>query len=297
MGLRFGRRTDQAWLKNIIAWSPASVWNSLANSTLDPFKDVALGQTFGRIKADETPQSRHDYFFEVFDQNLVLTPPQPQMWYRDDWKPCKQYYMDMARRDRREIYNAFFRCWHWRLAYEMLIFSHLDPDTPGGPPRYESIRINTLLASGEKDNYNFSNIYHATQDIAKDMVNTPGSTLFLLDTGHSIHNERPLVLARAIADFLQPKGKESKDGKEASKDRKDNKEIAKDKDNPKENLKEKDQDFAGQTGGRSVNSPYTFPPLLPGHDESSGQVIATGQAFIRPEERPAVGERVLRQSE
>lgn len=34
---------------------------------------------------------------------------------------------------------------------------------------------------------------------------------------------------------------------------------------------------------------------LPGRQESSEQSPATGQAFIRPEERPAVGERTLLQ--
>jgi len=199
MGLRLGRR-NEPWLKNIIAWSPASVWNSLANATLDPFKALILKIPHERINEDERVELRHDYFAQVFD-GYEGEPAQAPYWYRDGW-PCKQTYIEMARRDRQEIYNASFRRWHWRVAYEQLIFSHLDPDTPGGPPRYKSIHSNMLLSAGSADNDPFLGLYGPTQDIAHQMTNTPGRTLFLLNTGHSIHNERPRLLADAIVNFL-----------------------------------------------------------------------------------------------
>jgi len=158
------------------------------------------------------PDRRKNYFEQVFEngwlqsalQPLGAPPPQPEMWYRDGWEPCKTLHIAGTRLERQEIYNQWFRRWHWRVAREQLLFSHLDPDPGGGPKRYEKIRANMLLAAGEKDDYSFSNIYTASQDIAKLMVNTPGRTLFLLDTGHSIHNERPGLLAAAIVDFIGP---------------------------------------------------------------------------------------------
>ncbi len=205
MGLRLGRRSEP-WLKNIVAWSPASVWDTFA-TPWNLFKQESLRVSRDRMNEDELPPGRrNEYFYEAFQESHSVVgqggvPPQPQMWYREGW-PCKQYYITGARFERQEIYNPSFRRWHWRVAREQLLFSHLDPTTPGGPPGYESIHINMLLVAGKEDNYNWSNIYDATQTIAGRMSNTPGHTLFLLDTGHSIHNERPHVLALAIEDFL-----------------------------------------------------------------------------------------------
>jgi pimeloyl-ACP methyl ester carboxylesterase len=210
MGLRLGRRSEP-WLGRIVAWSPASVWNSFAHPW-QPVKWAATYACLTRMRENEVQNGRKDYFKQVFENNWLQSglqpvgapPPQPEMWYRDDWEPCKTLHIAGARLERQEIYHQWFRRWHWRVALEQLIFSHLDPDPSGGPKRYEKIRANTLLAAGEKDDYSFSNIYTATRDIAKLMVNTPGRTLFFLDTGHSIHNERPQALAAAIVDFLGP---------------------------------------------------------------------------------------------
>ncbi len=45
-------------------------------------------------------------------------------------------------------------------------------------------------------------IYGYTHDVANRMVNTPGRTLFIKDTGHSIHNERAQFFAQEIVNFL-----------------------------------------------------------------------------------------------
>jgi pimeloyl-ACP methyl ester carboxylesterase len=222
MGLRLGRRSEP-WLGRIVAWSPASVWNSFGYSW-DPFKGLATSTCRDRMNQHEIDgnygwlhsSSRKQYFEHVFENGWLQSalqpiggpPPQPEMWYRDDWVPCKELHITGARLERQEIYNQWFRRWHWRVAREQLFFSHLDLDVyqypSRGPKRYEKIRANVLLAAGEKDDYNFSTIYTATRHIAELMVNTPGRTLFLLDTGHSIHNERPQALAAAIVDFVGP---------------------------------------------------------------------------------------------
>ena len=84
--------------------------------------------------------------------------------------------------------------------------------------------------------------------------------------------------------LVQQKGKESKEGKdgkekekEASKDRKDNKETA----------KEKDRDAVGFAGTTHMSGPGGA--ALSRCYQNNEPPLATGQAFIRPEERPDVG--------
>ncbi len=136
----------------------------------------------------------------------IVGKTQPQMWYRDlpPWQPCKKYQIDGARSGHREVYNWVFRRWHWRVGLEELVSSVSDAATPqGNDPKYLSIRSNMLLASGDQDCFNpWVCIYGSTQEVAKLMVNTPGRTLFVKNTGHSIHFERPEFFARQIADFL-----------------------------------------------------------------------------------------------
>jgi hypothetical protein len=125
------------------------------------------------------------------------------MWWSDDWR-CKETAIANARSDRQEVYNPLFRQWHWRVAYEQLVFSHHNavPST-GGMPYYRRIVGPLLLLAGEHDNYNFSHIHDATRDLAPDInAIEPSKALFLRDTGHSIHNERPRYLAKEIFNFL-----------------------------------------------------------------------------------------------
>jgi pimeloyl-ACP methyl ester carboxylesterase len=106
---------------------------------------------------------------------------------------------------RREIYNPSFRRWHWRLAVEQLVYSHFDRymrGNPSSPIRYEDNSVRQLLVAGARDDFEFSNIFPSTQDLAEAMVNTPGRSLFLAETGHSIHVERPRYFAGEIVRFL-----------------------------------------------------------------------------------------------
>ena len=94
---------------------------------------------------------------------LKRVPAQPLLWYRDDWPsgvppvqlspwgepamvgPAKAIYIQESRRDRRELYNADFRRWHWRICEEMLGFT-FDGMVP-------NINKPLLLMVGEKDDY------------------------------------------------------------------------------------------------------------------------------------------------
>lgn len=208
LGMRLGQRdiTASPWLRaGIVSWSAASVWKPMVNSY---FNSVAPGICWGRSVAPELANSRRDYFTSVYNKPAVWTVSsrtQPQMWYRDTWEPCKEHQIQESQITRQEIYDANFRQWHWRVAGEQLIFSHndhVDHDNTK-PYRFElNNKVPQLLIAGGRDNFPGTYIYNCTRKLAEWMVNTPGRSLFLDDTGHSMHIERPKFLAGQIADFL-----------------------------------------------------------------------------------------------
>ena len=207
LGLRLGRRdlATAPWLAaGIVSWSPASVWTPMVQ---DVFKSIAPARCQDLWDAAETGGSRADYFVTVYDKNVSIIIPhtQPDFWYRDDWQPCKSLHIRESRAARQEIYDAAFRRWHWRVAGEQLVFSHVDRvdhEDATTPRRYEQNRVRQLLVAGAQDNYTGSGIFDATRQLAAWMVSTPGRSLFLNDTGHSIHAERPRFLAGEIVSFL-----------------------------------------------------------------------------------------------
>jgi hypothetical protein len=208
------------WVGNTVAWSAAGTWTPYYD---DIMRSLSLDSLSKSVRAPETTTSRAEYFTSVFDQPPVslpdvgpdpittaalqvakahLPPPQPQMWYRGgDWQVCKDGHIAGARVERQEIYNAFFRGWHWRLALEQLLFSH---QYPKAMPVCAQAGARVLLGSAQLDDYDWTNIYSATHTVAGLMWANPGTTMFLANTGHSIHNERPQRLARAIQEFLPP---------------------------------------------------------------------------------------------
>jgi pimeloyl-ACP methyl ester carboxylesterase len=223
--LRIGHRSEP-WIGKIVAWSPACVWTTYSHDLL---KGIALNTGFGRAKEAEDAGKRQDYFNNAFGQPAPDVQPNPEEWYRGnrnhypgnqepfsaEW-PCKWDYIAAARIEQQEIYNPAYRRWHWRLGTELLIFSFFNDDwlgpanTAAGkkPANYESIHKPTLLSAAEDDDWNegpglhWENRWTRTQVMAKLMRDTPGSTLYLPDTGHSIHNERPVLFAERIAEFL-----------------------------------------------------------------------------------------------
>jgi len=209
LGLRLGRRPLAAnpWLNaGIVSWSPASVWPPLVeNEVLRKGPDSSKENW----QKPEIPSSRTEHFSQVYDQwvgaGILVPHTQPYFWYRDDWEPCKTWHILESRVSRQEVYDANLRQWHWRLAGEQLIYSHVDrvnhhDDT--SPPRYTMNTVRLLLVAGRRDDAPGVHIYRHTQELADHMVATPGRSLFLNDTGHSIHAERPKFLGAQIAEFL-----------------------------------------------------------------------------------------------
>ncbi len=197
--LRLAEQSPE-WIERYAAWSPASVWSSL---TGDLIKGLGLSRTRDNMCADESPASRRAYFKDVFASRICLTGrTQPEMWYRDDFH-CRPRHITRVMWDRREIYGAQYRRWHWRLAHEQLVFSHVQLEDGVAP--WQRIRGPVLLVAGAHDNFSWTHIHDRTRDLGHLLAsrNVPGTCVLLSDTGHSIHDERPGLLAKAIHHFIE----------------------------------------------------------------------------------------------
>lgn len=187
------------WIQRFAAWSPASVWSAL---TGDLIKGLGISHTRAAMIASEKDASRRAYFEAVFATRICLSGrTQPEMWYRDSLG-CRAHHIRQAIADRRELYSAAYRRWHWRLAHEQLIFSHVALATGPGP--WAQIRGPLLLVAGAHDNFMWTHIYERTRDLARRLGTNGvrGVCLLVKDTGHSIHDERPGFLAAALDAFI-----------------------------------------------------------------------------------------------
>ncbi len=207
MALRLGRRFDLWWIPKVVSWSSASIWHGFADGA-DPFKQLAVRTAWQRaVELTEGPEMRAKFFSEAFDGAvsigpLMIVPEQPSQWFGKTY-PCREEAIRNSKLERYEYYDRNFRLWRWRLAAEQLVYSHQTaPDRTY--PRYLDNVKPTLLACGEEDNFAFSNICSATMDVAKKMRQTKGKFVLFKKTGHSIHNERPLALAKKILEFIGP---------------------------------------------------------------------------------------------
>jgi pimeloyl-ACP methyl ester carboxylesterase len=235
MGLRLGRRDPATypWLRNVVSWSPASCWESWkrASVTDGPFgpanptplaaglaKVTSVSGTRRLMTEPETYESLHRLFHEQKAGQRIGRAEQAKHWYSPSWL-CGADAITSGHRFIYEIYNERFRRWHWRVAHEQLIFSHWDSDKPSttadpavdpdprknptaGPARFSQIRARLLLASGYNDNNWPEYLFENARDLARAMTMVNGQALFVKDTAHSIHVERPNWFASQILGFL-----------------------------------------------------------------------------------------------
>jgi pimeloyl-ACP methyl ester carboxylesterase len=190
-----------SWVRRVAAWSAASLWDPLRK---DAVKGLGPNLLKTKMSEPETPDRRRDFLHFQFDRPILGAlggRPQASMWYREGW-PLKDAFLAAARRYRQEVYDADYRRWTYRLSYDQLQFSHKDRDL--GVP-YSRIRVPTLLAAGEADNYGFARIRDRTVEAGERMT-APGPTYVAMGTGHSIHNERPRWLAQVLQEFLHEFG-------------------------------------------------------------------------------------------
>jgi pimeloyl-ACP methyl ester carboxylesterase len=221
LSLRLGRRdlTGRSWsIPAIVAWSPASVWPPKVAHIGDY---MAPNAAFDRCGEDELLETCDKFFFQSYKEKLALglIHPQPEYWYRENWV-LKPFNIAQSKFARCEIYDQNFRQWHWRVAGEQLIYSHVDRERYGDentPFRYTKNFVRTLLVAGAYDNYIGTHIYDNTIALGEKMT-APGRRLLLHATGHSIHFERPRYFANEIVKFLNAQRRgivcvKKKDGK------------------------------------------------------------------------------------
>ena len=206
MTLRLAR-SNAPWTRCAMAWSPASIWNSLAD---DLVKQAGPNHCSTEGHALEDVGARANFFNDVFfaTSNLAwfqLVGPQGSYWYRDDWQPCKTNILAAAQLDRSELYNRIYRQFHYRMDWEQLLYSFNDNDPGSQQPRYFSFHSYLLLAAGAKDtNSPATDIYDSAGFLGFGLLSTKtnGSTLFVEDTGHSMLDERPILMANQIDGFI-----------------------------------------------------------------------------------------------
>ena len=214
MSLRLALTGRSPWLPpRIIAWSPASVWDPVKG---DLFKDQGPNTTYGQATmAEDGANARKQFFFQNFDKNICdIKPKTCEMWWRSDWVhdgvQMQKAYIDAARVSRQEVYGESYRRFTWRLAYEQLLYSIRRPPKAGALARYHLIgqRMRSHLLTGQKDSFDFADNYDATRLLARnlDQLHRMGRCYLLHDTGHSIHDERPVFLAREMDAFLRAHG-------------------------------------------------------------------------------------------
>lgn len=225
MALRLARRDPAVypWLRNVVSWSPASSWPSWARAVATPptrgrfyhpIKNEGVRHARDKMMEQETPDSLHTLFHETILFQKVGRAGQADHWYSKSW-PCREDAIVASHRSLYEIYNARFRRWHWRVAYEQVIFSHWDSDNPSsavdpdprndpaaGPARYAQIRARLMLAGGDDDDFFPEHLVSETKELARAMTMVGGSAFFVAGTGHSIHVEKPAFFADRILTFL-----------------------------------------------------------------------------------------------
>ena len=239
----------------IVSWSPTSMVSYHDNAliiiagnmccTVDvDNKQVSVAPPTWQTEIKDT--TRSSYFSNLYFSStswLAGLPPDPEMWYRDDWTDAKGHsaaasFITQSRFDRYEIYSPIVRLWTTAIDTEQAVFSfQTNTDSSGQTyqPTYAHVRARLLLATGACDDYDNGNstapfapppavstgtcaghgigntgtnilahqdIYGFTHDVANDMRNATGRTLFLNDTGHSIHDERPIFFSQQIQRFL-----------------------------------------------------------------------------------------------
>ncbi len=210
---RLGRRANTPWIRNVVVWSPASIWTSLGEGN-DQLQHAGPLRTWR--KADDRNASdpddlgaarlgrRRDFFVSSWDKPIigaVVTKSQPQSWTSESW-PCHNAAIASARLERHETYSPKFLTWRWRLAAEQLLYSHQTFEQATGQRRFFRNDKRMFLSCGYEDDIFGNEICDATRLTADHMKLTPGLARYLNYTGHSLDAERPVYFAEQVDLFL-----------------------------------------------------------------------------------------------
>jgi hypothetical protein len=209
--------TNRPYLRTIVSWSVTAT----APARYAGLVPAAwLAAVSGLTKAAFSPEPPGDHktesdyietmYVEPLGKGALFTvlpiPPQPVMWFRGgykegdglDWQPCKDASVARSRFDRYEIYTPAIRHWITALDLEQIAISFQDK-----PPMQMAPDARLMLVAGDNDNYFPNAIYNSTIEVARGIRDTAhGKAEFWLDTGHSIHSERPHMFVLEILYFL-----------------------------------------------------------------------------------------------
>ena len=206
------------YLRTIVSWSVTATAPSTYLGIISAGAVAAYLEGIAAEVTEPEPYDDHaieaqyiqDMYAKPLSGNPLLPiPPQPVMWYRGgyapngalNWEPCKDQSIAESRFDRYEVYSPFERRWITAVDLEQISFSF--QDNPPAPKPGSSL----MLVAGDNDNYFPNAIYNSTIEVARAIrLSATGKAEFWLDTGHSIHNERPHLFAKEILYFLANPG-------------------------------------------------------------------------------------------
>lgn len=221
-----------AWLDRISVWSPGCGWpfddigRSLAGQTASVH---AQKRNWSRDDFLESAYGQPALFGVL---------PQPYYWYWDCWSewagdptkgpsPCTRTgigscprcaekpagvpdaakYPSMGRRKKLHIEGAYKTIrdqftnaraiWHWNIAAETMTSSFHEPV---GAPLVNRIAVPTTFLAGMKDSDGSGGLYPSTRLLhqTRAAAGLPSRGRWLPQTGHSVHNERPLTLTAIL---------------------------------------------------------------------------------------------------
>ncbi len=191
-----------------LAWSPGSVWGTQQTNYVNwAAIEATLGtrlfakELLGDDHAPTDLDSRRDYISWVFDSGPPFIQRQPKLWYKGIAR--EEELTLSARRDRRELYGFEHRIACLALAYEQTIYSVCEVVKGEATPRYARILNPMLVIAGSRDD-DALDIHREVGKLA-DRMRRHGrrGRVVLLDSCHSIHDERPRALAVEIDSFLR----------------------------------------------------------------------------------------------
>jgi pimeloyl-ACP methyl ester carboxylesterase len=217
---RYYDAQNRPYLRTIVSWSVTAM---APDKYVQIISGGAVAAFLSQMQSDATkPEPYNDHAIEAqYLQDLYVKPlspvqlviplpPQPVMWFRGgykdstgnvtgNWQPCKDQEIARSRFDRYEIYSPYERHWITAVDLEQISFSFQDDQNLPKP----TLGTNLMLVAGDNDNYFPNEIYNSTIDVARAIrQQASGKAEFWLDTGHSIHNERPHLFVKEILYFL-----------------------------------------------------------------------------------------------
>jgi pimeloyl-ACP methyl ester carboxylesterase len=201
MAIRLAEQADERpWVRTAVAWSPVSIDYSWTRAKLlgggdEGFMDVIKHEAVRRTHHESTEAEDRGARARYFTDGVMSVRKQSDYWYREDW-PCGATLVEEGLRQLGEVYDARLRRFHYRLAYEQLVFSHIEPDDDG-ELLFRRIDVPLLVIAGTEDDAVPMKTRFFVDRLAP-YLEMPGRTLFFEETGHAVHSERPVMLGRAI---------------------------------------------------------------------------------------------------